>query len=92
MLIAYNSKVNGIGTLKTLFPHIIPSGLTPEGVCFDAVMTEILNDAKGKDSYFINFSDGQPNVHANGKSGNKITQEAVNKIKSNGVKVLSFFI
>ena len=38
-----------------------PSGTTPEGLCFEAiVMKEFVPINNDLDSYFLNLSDGQP--------------------------------
>ena len=60
MLIAYDSRVDKINKVKNLFHLLRPSGTTPEGLCFEAVMKEIEVGSNDKDSYFLNFSDGMP--------------------------------
>ena len=60
MLIAYDSRVDKINKIKNLFQLLRPSGTTPEGLCFEAIMKEIEPSSKDKDSYFLNFSDGMP--------------------------------
>ncbi len=60
MLIAYDSRVDKINKVKNLFHLLRPSGTTPEGLCFEAVMKEIEMGSNDKDSYFLNFSDGMP--------------------------------
>ena len=60
MLIAYDSRVDKINKIKNLFPLLRPSGTTPEGLCFEAIIKEIEVGSNDKDSYFLNFSDGMP--------------------------------
>ena len=42
MLIAYDSRRQGVGQLR-LFSHLAVCGGTPEGLCFSAIMDEILD-------------------------------------------------
>jgi len=92
ILIAYDSRKHGVGQLR-LFSHLAVCGGTPEGLCFDAIMKDIIDASKGKDAYFLNFSDGMPYYH--GYSGHRAlnhTRRQVKKIKKEGIKVLSYYI
>ena len=60
MLIAYDSRTDKISKIKNLFHLLRPSGTTPEGLCFEAIMKEIEPSSTDRDSYFLNFSDGMP--------------------------------
>jgi hypothetical protein len=94
VVVAYDSTRQSITDLKTLLPYITANGGTPEGLCFDALMNDILGQAKGKDAYFVNFSDGQPyhgyNYH--GLTAVQHTRKQVNKMIASGMKVISYFI
>lgn len=93
MLIAYDSRRHSIQHLKTMMPYISTAGSTPEGLCFHAVMKEIVDSSRGKDAYFINFSDGQPYYDDYcGTLAYKHTRSQVNKMKLEGIKVISYFI
>ena len=97
MLIAYDSRVDKINKVKNLFHLLRPSGTTPEGLCFEAVMKEIEVGSNDKDSYFLNFSDGMPmfsndDVDYNYDTAVNHTAKMVKEIKNRGVKVLSYFI
>jgi hypothetical protein len=93
MLIAYDSRKHGMTQIKTLMPHVCVSGSTPEGLCFDAIMKEIISASKGKDSYFVNMSDGAPYYDFySGEAAWKHTREQVKKMKKEGIKVISYFI
>ena len=97
MLIAYDSRVDKINKVKNLFHLLTPSGTTPEGLCFEAVMKEIEVGSNDKDSYFLNFSDGMPmfsndDIDYNYDTAINHTAKMVKEIKSRGVKVLSYFI
>jgi len=93
MLIAYDSRKQSINEMRNLLHHVNCTGNTPEGLCFDAMMKEIINDSNGKDSYFVNFSDGEP-AYGNyyGEEAHKHTKKQVKKMRHNGIKVLSYFI
>ena len=92
MLMAYDSRRHGVGQLR-LFSHLRVSGCTPEGLCFDAIMKEIIDASRGKDAYFLNFSDGMP--YFDGYGGGRAvrhTRRQVKKMKKEGIKVLSYYI
>ncbi len=93
MLIAYDSRKHGLNQIKTMMPYVQTAGTTPEGLCFDAVMKEIVESSIGKDAYFINFSDGMP--YYNGYSGRPAynhTRKQVKKMRYEGIKVISYYI
>jgi len=97
MLIAYDSRVDKINKIKNLFKLLHPSGTTPEGLCFEAVMKEIEPASKDKDSYFLNFSDGMPmfgndDIDYHNDTAIDHTKKMVKTIRERGVKVLSYFI
>ena len=97
IMIAYDSRKDKFSKIQNLFHHITPSGTTPEGLCFEAVMKDIIGYAKGNDAYFINFSDGCPTFSNNsvcyeGEEAYKHTANQVKKIRQAGINVLSYFI
>ena len=97
MLIAYDSRVDKISKVRNLFALLQPSGTTPEGLCFEAIMKEIEPASTDKDSYFLNFSDGMPmfsndDVDYHHDTAINHTAKMVKEIRSRGVKVLSYFI
>jgi hypothetical protein len=97
MLIAYDSRIDKFSKVKNLFAHITVSGTTPEGLCFEAVMDEIVPTSNDRDSYFLNFSDGMPMFSNNDISyynddAVSHTKKMVNEMRTRGIKVLSYFI
>ncbi len=97
MLIAYDSRTDKISKIKNLFHLLRPSGTTPEGLCFEAIMKEIEPSATDRDSYFLNFSDGMPmftndDIDYNWDTAINHTAKMVKEIRGRGVKVLSYFI
>ena len=93
VLIAYDSRKHGMNQIKTMMPYCCTSGVTPEGLCFEAIMKEIVSAAKGKDAYFVNMSDGMPYYGTySGDSAHKHTRAQVKKMTKEGIKVISYFI
>jgi hypothetical protein len=97
ILVAYDSRVDNFSKVKKMFPSIYPGGTTPEGLCFEAIMKDILPTTQNRDSYFLNLSDGMP-MFSN-QNFNYYHQEALNHTKSQvdefrkmGIKVLSYFV
>ena len=97
IFIAYDSKVDKFKKIQILFKHITCPGTTPEGLCFEAIQNEILSSSNSLDSYFINFSDGEPYFESKaisywGDSAIKHTAKQVKCFRDKGIKVLSYFI
>ena len=97
ILNAYDSRKDSIQKIKSMFWMLQSSGTTPEGLCFEAVMKSIINDSKGKDSYFVNYSDGMPMFGNNDieyyyAGAIRHTKSQVDTMRRNGIKVLSYFI
>jgi hypothetical protein len=74
---------------------------TPEGLCFEAIMKELIPTTNDTDSYFLNFSDGQPTysinrggdeIHYGGDAAAEHTRKQVKKMQGNGINILSYFI
>jgi hypothetical protein len=96
-LIAYDSRKDKISKIQQLFKYLDTNGTTPEGLCFESILDDIVKTNKGVDSYFINFSDGQPgfdnnDIYYSGEYAIKHTAEQVRKMNMAGVKVMSYFI
>lgn len=102
IVIAYDSRRQSIAELRTLLPYFTTAGTTPEGLCFAAIMDEVLDSSKGKDAYFVNFSDGEPYyysrqkgippIYYNGEMAYTHTRKQINNMMANGIKVISYFI
>ena len=97
MMIAYDSRKDKFQKIQNLFKHISPSGTTPEGLCFEAILKELVKTKNGTDSYLINFSDGWPGfdnkeISYGGQYAVDHTAEQVKKVRQAGVGVLSYFI
>ena len=97
MLIAYDSRKDSLVKVKTLFKNLRPSGTTPEGLCYEAVMDEMVEGMKDRESYFLNFSDGMPmfgndDVDYHHNTALNHTEKMVKEIRNLGIKVLSYYI
>jgi len=97
MLIGYDSRKDKFSKIPQLLKHVTTCGITPEGLCFDAIMDQLLGLSGTKDAYFLNMSDGMPmysarGIHYNGSAALSHTKSQVKKLKDYGIKVLSYFI
>jgi hypothetical protein len=101
--IVFDSKYNKFIDVQHLFPYLHASGATPEGLCFEALRKEILEDVKQTRRFFINLSDGMPEFYLPGRHGGekdyyggepaaRHTRMQVEDIRKLGVSVLSYFI
>jgi len=97
LILAFNSKKHTMSDLRRL-GHYKTKGLTPEGMCLNALNEYIPNSSNYLDSYLINMSDGYPTFEKYGKftyNGDEAildTARAVRNIKKKGVNILSYFI
>ncbi len=97
IVIAYDSRVDAFNKVQKIFPHICPSALTPEGLTFEAIQNLLVSASGDKESYFINFSDGEPycapkGFYYGGSSAAAHTKTQVEKMRKKGIKILSYFI
>jgi hypothetical protein len=99
--VVHDSRVDNFQKVRNLFPYLDPTGSTPEGLCFKATLDLITECAGEYDTYFINFSDGEPgtSVRRGGEYRNYGGEEAYNHtrrqvqaMRDAGVKILSYFI
>lgn len=107
IVLAYDSKTDNISKVKQLFPYLRATGATPEGLAFEAIAEEFIigRRTNEQDHYFLNISDGEPcymvsadrnkygvSFNYSGETGALHTKVQVDKIRSQGVKILSYFI
>jgi hypothetical protein len=97
VVVAYDSRVDKFMKVKTLFPALTAGGTTPEGLCFEALMKEMVAVGTDTDSYFLNISDGEPyfggrGMDYSGMPAAKHTKKMVDQIAGMGIKVLSYFV
>ena len=97
LILAFNSKKHTLSDLRRL-GHYKVKGLTPEGMCLNALSEYIPNSSYYLDSYLINMSDGYPtfemgkDLNYRGEEAILDTAKAVKNIKKKGVNILSYFI
>ena len=97
VVVVYDSRVDKFIKVKKHFPALSSAGTTPEGLCFEAIMSDMVESNRGIDSYFLNFSDGMPmysddNVYYCGSEAVQQTKKAVQKMEMMGIGILSYFI
>jgi len=97
ILVAYDSRKDKLVKVKNLFSALNVSGTTPEGLCFEAIEKDLIPGNSNQDSYFINFSDGQPyygndEIYYSGADAENHTRRMVSNMRAKGISVLSYFI
>ena len=97
VVVVYDSRVDKFIKVKKHFPSLSTSGTTPEGLCFEAIMNDMVESNRGIDSYFLNFSDGMPmysddKIYYHGETAVLQTKKAVQKMTNMGIGILSYFI
>ena len=98
MWIIYDSRKDKFANCIDRFYGIDADGSTPEGLCYQAVMKDVIASANGKDAYLINLCDGDPcfgggaGQYYGGSYAVKHTAAQVEKMRKAGIKVLGYFI
>jgi hypothetical protein len=94
IVMAYDSRKDKFSKITELFPYLFPTGSTPEGLTFQAILHKIPPATHELDSYFVNLSDGEPAFSSvyYGETAALHTKKQVNKLRENGVNILSYFI
>ena len=93
-VIAYDSAKDKMTKIKNLFGHIATFGMTPEGVAFKSIEKQIIQDTKGAECIFINYSDGYPTHMGNHGGQNPIgfTRNVIKQFRESGMGIISYFI
>ena len=97
IVVCYDSRTDKLSKVRSLFKYLNVTGTTPEGLCFEAIMKDLIPGNSNQDSYFINYSDGQPyygnsEIYYGGHQAEMHTRKMVTKMKNMGMKVMSYFI
>lgn len=99
MWTVYDSRKESFAAIKDKLYGVQASGSTPEGLCFEAIMKQLITDAAGKDAYFINICDGAPTYEQRhlkfsytGKMALDHTRKQVERLRKENIKVLSYFV
>lgn len=102
ILMAYDSRVDTFVKIRELFPMLIASGGTPEGLSYEAIKDEILLDKVSK-KYFINISDGEPShsyydptgrnhLEYHGDVAFRHTRSLIAEMEAAGITILAYFV
>jgi nitric oxide reductase activation protein len=97
MWVIYDSRVTSFAIAQNHFKMIAPGGSTPEGLCYEAVMKDIIKSSNGKESFFINICDGEPgyedrSILYGGEAAIDHTASQVKKMQAAGIKTLAYFV
>jgi len=97
MWVIYDSRVTSFAKAQNHFKMIAPTGSTPEGLCYEAVMKDIIKSSNGKESFFINICDGEPgysdrSISYGGEAAIAHTASQVKKMQAAGIKTLAYFV
>jgi hypothetical protein len=100
----YDSATDTLQDLAYNLSHINCNSTTPEGLCFQVIAREIVNNARNTDAIFFNFSDGEPNfcqsyfgsrydaIRYTGENAIHHTAQQVKRMQSNGIHIISYLI
>lgn len=98
MWIVYDSRKDSFASAINTFYGLECGGSTPEGLCYQAVMKEIIASANGKEAFLINLCDGEPGFGAyggywyGGDYAIEHTRIQVEKMRKSGIKILGYYI
>lgn len=97
MWVVYDSRVDKFSVIRDKIYAVQPAGSTPEGLCYQAVMKDIVKSSNGKETFFINICDGEPgysdqNMNYGGEYALQHTAHQVKKMQQAGIKTLSYFV
>jgi hypothetical protein len=98
IVMVYDSRVDKFSKVKSVFPYLYSTGTTPEGLTFEAIHKEMVPQSSDVDSYFLNFSDGEPYYvmsaygYYSGSPAANHTYKQIKRMKQSGISVLSYFI
>ena len=96
-MVCYDSRTDKLVKVKNLFSALDVSGTTPEGLCFEAIQKDLIPGNSNQDSYFVNYSDGQPyygnnEINYSGRDAERHTKKMCDGMRAMGISVLSYFI
>ena len=101
IVMVYDSRKNSLKDFYKYMSMLQAHNTTPEGLCFEAIHKHLIPTTNDTDSYFLNFSDGQPcysishgtdDIHYSGFAAAEHTNKQVKKMQASGINVLSYFI
>jgi hypothetical protein len=99
--VVYDSRKNNFKTFCKYMSILRANNTTPEGLCFEAIQKQLIPSTNDSDSFFLNFSDGEPcysinnggdDIYYRGDAAAKHTRKQVKKMQDAGINTLSYFI
>ena len=99
--VVYDSTKNTFRQFCKYMSILQANNTTPEGLCFEAIQKQLIPTTNDTDSYFLNFSDGQPcysigtaddSINYQGEAAAEHTKKQINKMRNAGINTLSYFI
>jgi len=99
--VVYDSRKNNFKTFCKYMSILRANNTTPEGLCFEAIQKQLIPSTNDSDSFFLNFSDGEPcysinnggdDIYYRGDAAAKHTRKQVKKMQDAGISTLSYFI
>lgn len=99
--VVHDSRKNSFRQFCKYMSILKCNNTTPEGLCFEAIQKQLIPTSNDTDSYFLNFSDGQPcygiqtaddSIDYKGEAAAEHTRKQVNKMRQAGINTLSYFI
>lgn len=92
----FDSKKNNINDIRRVFGHIKTTNLTPEGLTFEAIQSEVAKSSANTDAYFINLCDGEPSAdyqgfRYRGDAAKEHSRKQVDRMRQRGINVMSYF-
>jgi hypothetical protein len=99
--VVHDSRKNSFRQFCKYMSILRANNTTPEGLCFEAIQKQLIPTSNDTDSYFLNFSDGQPcysigtnddSINYQGEAAAEHTKKQINKMKNAGINTLSYFI
>lgn len=91
----YDSAVDKLSKIRSLFKYLKTYGCTPEGISFKSIQSDIKRDAKGDECIFINYSDGEPTTIKGANSSihpAEYARKVIESYRDSGLNVMSYFI
>lgn len=99
LIYLYDSNKHNLAHIRDVFETIQITNTTPEGLCFEAIMGEIMKQSANTDAYFINLCDGQPfmvneriQFAYRGQAAQQHSRKQVERMRARGINVLTYFI
>lgn len=97
----FDSKKHGVEHIRKYFSRLKENANTPEGLCFNSIQREVIQQSANTDAYFINICDGEPAYGYNekgtsfiyqGAKARKHSHDQMKTMERNGIKYLAYFL